>query len=217
MAVPLRVKISTIVKLVFEPKVLRFLLSQRHAGYLFDQGWFNSFKVNSPVGKNNEPLPWMTYPFIDFIKDRLNKELTVFEFGSGNSTLFFAERVKKVVAVEHDKEWYNLIKSKMSENVSIHLKNLSEEYQNAVINYKQSDIIIVDGRNRNECIYNSVKSLSASGIIVLDDSERKDYDEGKGFLKKSGFKSIDFWGFSPGLFYKKATSVFYKFNNCLGI
>ncbi len=216
MAIPLRVKISTVFKLLFEPKVLRFLLSQRHAGYLFDQGWFNSFKVNSPVGKNNEPLPWMTYPFIDFIKDRLNKELTIFEFGSGNSTLFFAERVKKVVAVEHNKEWYDLVKSKMPTNVSIHLKNLSEEYQNTV-NDDQFDIIIVDGENRNDCIRNSVKSLSASGIIILDDFERKDYYEGKGFLKKSGFKSINFWGFSPGLFYKKATSVFYKDNNCLGI
>lgn len=216
MAIPLRVKISSIFKLLFEPKVLRFLLSQRHIGYLYENGWFNSFKTNSSVDKNNQPIPWMTYSFIDFIRDRLSKDFTVFEFGSGNSTLFFADKVQKIVAVEHNKVWYNHIKSKIPENVEIHFKNLTEEYQNS-INNKQFDIIIIDGENRNECIRNSVKSISSQGVIILDDSEREDYKWGKEFLKKSNFSKIDFWGFSPGLFYKKATSVFYKNNNCLKI
>jgi hypothetical protein len=52
---------------------------------------------------------------------------------------------------------------------------------------------------------------------VLDDSERDFYAPGIAFLKKQGFKELAFSGISPGLFYYKTTSVFYKIDNCLGI
>jgi len=57
MAIPLRTKVSIILSMIKEPKVFKFLISQRHAGYLYTQGWFNSFKSNSPVDKNNKPIP----------------------------------------------------------------------------------------------------------------------------------------------------------------
>ncbi len=217
MAIQIKKRIITIFKLFGEPKILKFLLSQRHIGYLYEQGWFQSFKSNSPVDKNNQPIPWMTYSFIDFIKVRLNKELKIFEFGSGNSTLFFAKKVKSVFAVEHSKEWYNIIKSKMPVNVSLHLKNLTIEYQDTIKTDLDFDIIIVDGENRNECIYNSVNSLSVSGVLILDDSERTDYTEGINFLIKSGFRRIDFWGIGPGTFFNKCTTIFYKDKNSLKI
>ena len=43
-----------------------------------------------PIDKNSNPLPWVTYGFIDFISERLNKSIDVFEYGSGNSTLWYA-------------------------------------------------------------------------------------------------------------------------------
>lgn len=95
-------KIKTIFQLLIEPKTLKFLLSTRLGGYLIQVGWFKSRKTGSPVGKDDEPIPWMTYPFIDFIEPRLNKNLIVFEFGSGNSTLFFSKRTGRVVSVDHD-------------------------------------------------------------------------------------------------------------------
>ena len=35
----------------------------------------------------------------------------MFEFGSGGSTIFFAKRVKNLVSVEHDEDWYILVKN----------------------------------------------------------------------------------------------------------
>jgi len=62
-----------------------------------DVGWFSEFKTGEPVDKNFEPLPWLTYPFIDFIIERLSKEFSVFEIGNGNSALIFLKkRVKNV-------------------------------------------------------------------------------------------------------------------------
>ena len=79
------------------------------------------------------------------------------------------------------------------------------------------DIIIVDGRDRVNCCKQAVEALTESGVVVLDDSERTGYWEGIDFLLKNGFKQLSFSGISPGLFYLKSTSVFYKTNNCLSI
>ncbi len=79
------------------------------------------------------------------------------------------------------------------------------------------DIIIVDGRDRVNCCYHSISALSDKGVVVLDDSERTKYNDARIFFNKEGFKELSFSGISPGLFYRKSTSVFYKPENCLGI
>jgi len=47
----------------------------------------------------------MTYPAIRFLERRLSNSLEVFEFGSGNSTLWWAERVSRIDSCEHDAQW----------------------------------------------------------------------------------------------------------------
>ena len=79
------------------------------------------------------------------------------------------------------------------------------------------DVIIVDGRDRVNCCKQAVDALTPAGVIVLDDSEREFYREATEFLLGKGFKQLPFTGISPGLFYRKATSVFYKKDNCLDI
>jgi hypothetical protein len=51
-----------------------------------------------------EPIPWFSHPLIDFLKDRLSKDMTVFEYGCGNSTLWWADRVRSVTGVKNDSE-----------------------------------------------------------------------------------------------------------------
>ena len=131
-----------------EPKVLLKLLSLRLSGYLIDVGWFSAFKSGEPVDKNFEPLPWLTYSFIDFITERLSKEFNVFEFGSGNSTLFFARKVRDVTSVEHSIEWYNKLKNKIPNNSKLILSK-SDSSEDYVAGLKQAnktfDLIIIDG------------------------------------------------------------------------
>jgi hypothetical protein len=40
--------------------------------------------------------------------------MRVFEFGTGGSTLFFAQHVSEIVSVEHDHEWFRMVANKMS-------------------------------------------------------------------------------------------------------
>jgi hypothetical protein len=189
-------------------------------GYLFEMGWFNSFKLKEPLDKNLKPIPWVTYSFIDFIIERLKSDFIICEFGSGNSTLFYAEKVKKIYAVEDNYVWYQRIKEKLPENAEIIYENSKGKNEYALAPVKINSkfhIIIIDGTDRVNCIKASINCLNEFGVIILDDSERVEYDEGISFLLAEGFKKLDFWGVSPGTFFRKNTTVFYKANNCLGI
>lgn len=213
-------KMKKLIDVLIRPKLFKQFISMNSSGYLKEIGWIESFTCQLPIDKEHNPLPWVTYSFIDFIEDRLNKNMTIFEYGSGNSTLWYSKKVKLVISVEHDKKWYERIKNDMPENVKIHYKELiyGGDYARFTSTITERfNIIIVDGRDRVNCLKQSINSVSKDGVIVLDDSERDAYKEGIDFLLKNNFKKIDFWGISPGLFYKKCTTVFYKNNNCLGI
>jgi hypothetical protein len=54
-------------------------------------------------------LPWINFPAIDFLEKHLNSSDKVFEYGGGGSTLFFLDRVKEVVTVEHNPEWFQIL------------------------------------------------------------------------------------------------------------
>lgn len=207
-------------KVFTSPKRLRTLLSFNEKGYLDEIGWFNAFDSRSPVDADNNPIPWVTYSFIDFIKGRLTKQHSVFEFGSGHSTYFYAKYAGKVVSVEHDKEWYDKVLKTNPENSELIFCELVRDgdYCRVPLTLQATfDVVIVDGRDRVNCCKQAVNAVSESGVIVLDDSERDFYKEGINFLIGKGFKELSFSGISPGLFYRKSTSVFYRANNCLNI
>ncbi len=220
MAFTLSQKIKTIAKLFSEPKVLSALLSQRDFGYLNEIGWFESFKTLKSIDKEGNPIPWFSYPFIDFLTPRLTKDLVLFEFGSGSSTSFFAERVKQVISIEHNKEWFEIVNKTKPNNVELILtdSDLVDDYLNYFNELNDKvDIVIVDGLHRNECLINALEKLSENGVIVLDDSERQEYKKGIESVIGRGFKSLEFWGIAPTVLFKKCTMIFYKSNNCLKV
>lgn len=204
----------------FSTYVERILHESNNSGYLHKKGWSRSAEERTACDMKGNPLPWMSYPFIDFIKERLNKQMSVLEFGSGQSTLFFASRVAHVVSIEHDLEWKNLLTSKLPDNVEliwVQLERNGEYCRSGLSTKKLFDIIVIDGRDRVNCTLNSISILNDNGVIILDDSERVEYYDIFTRLNQDGFKSISFSGMSPGLPDEKITTVFYRQNNCLDI
>lgn len=187
---------------------------------LKDDGWFVSYRAKQSVDKNSNPIPWLTYPFIKFLEPRLGKDMSLFEFGCGNSTIWYAQRVKDITSVEHHEGWFNQIKSKMPQNAQLMFKKLEEgnAYEKSVLEAgKKYDVIIVDGRKRNNSIEESLQAMSESGVIILDNSERDNYASGKATLAQHGFKEIAFWGIAPSAAHNTCTSVFYREDNCFNI
>ncbi len=190
--------------------------------YLKDIGWFRSYHRKQSVDRNGQAIPWLSYSFIHFLEPRLHKQMNLFEYGCGNSTIWFAQRVNWVDAVENDKNWIAKIQKQLSNNTAIVYREVQEnengEYAKSIAaTGKFYDIVIIDGRDRNHCIRQAEKYLSPQGVIVLDNSDRPDYQEGINFLLSKGFKKIDFIGIVPIVAMISSTSVFYKNENCLNI
>ncbi|TVR12616.1 MAG: FkbM family methyltransferase [Balneolaceae bacterium] len=190
----------------------------RRKSYLRNSGWFKSFRSGKSVDLNEHPVPWFTYGVNELLEKRLQKELTVFEYGSGLGTLWWTKRVKSVTAVEHVKSWFDEISEKMPQNVHLLFRELGENYINAISEGEHPfDIIIIDGRERNKCAAAARNHLSKRGVIIFDDTNREKYSEGITLLKESGFRQLPFKGFSPIEFMECETSIFYRDNNVLEI
>ena len=173
-----------------------------------------------PLDADGRPIPWMNYPVIDLLRERLTKDLHLFEFGSGFSTTFYAQLVGHVTSIEYDPDWYEQVSQDAPGNVELKLiaQDVDGDYCRAIgATGRQYDVVIVDGRDRVNCLKQSVNSLNDHGIIVLDDSEREIYREGIDFVHDQGFRSLSFDGQKPTLNGIYQASVFYRSNNCLGI
>jgi hypothetical protein len=85
--------------------------------------WWSSFDNNrSPI---TDERPWIAFAATRFLDSILRRDMKVYEYGSGGSTLFFAARVQEVVSTEHNKDWYlkvtEAIQRKKLSNSSIRL------------------------------------------------------------------------------------------------
>ena len=204
----------------FTSDFVALLSLRRRTSYLKEVGWFDSFNKSIPVNVNGVPIPWYTYAAIDFLDTRINEEMTVFEYGIGNSTIWWASRVSRVVSCEHDRQWFLNMKSSLPDNVEcMHFDMVpSGDYSKAILQYdSEFDLIVIDGRDRVNCARNSLRALNGTGVIIWDNSDREDYRDGYDFLIDNGFKRLDFSGIGPVNVYGWCTSVFYKTKNCLGI
>lgn len=188
------------------------------ASALRDDGWFRSFKQKESVDKDGSPIPWYTYSAIKFIEGRLKPEFDIFEYGCGNSTLWFAKRVNSVLATEHDKSWMEKVSSKLPSNAKIFHFEVEHNYVESIQkSNKKFHIIVVDGMERNECVKYCIDYLNENGIIIFDNTQLEDYEEGIRFLLSRGFKRLDFIGILPIVGYNNTTSIFYRKNNCFEV
>ena len=220
MSLSLKEKVNTIFYFITHPSALKMVLSLSESGYLRDEGWFKSFDLKQPLDKHGNSIPWFTYPAIDFLRERLKKDMCVFEYGCGNSTLFFSERVNEIISVETSFDWHNKIKQKLNSNCNLIIYNEKSafEYAETIKQFnKNFDIIIVDAIKRNEVIKVAVDYLNPTGVLILDNSNVDEYKEGIDFMLNKDFKKLDFWGIQAGYFNKTCTTIFYKSDNCLGI
>ncbi len=152
-----------------------------------------------------DELPWMTYGAIEWLAKTLTQTMAIFEWGSGGSTMFFSQRVRGVVTVEHDADWFaqvnNALLRKGAVNVNLMLEKPRHaaffeplygssdarfegqtfgDYVTRIDKYPDEyfDIVIVDGRARNHCISHAVNRIKRGGYLLLDNSEREEYRVG---------------------------------------
>lgn len=167
------------------------------------------------MNAEGKPIPWIAYPAIRFLEPRIRQSFKVFEFGSGFSTLWWAQRVSSIRSVEHDQEWVDRVSPSLPANATL-LFAQGDAYVESVSG-QFYDIIVNDGIRRPDCGKSSISALSPGGIVIWDDTDEKGDQDGHLFMRDAGFKRLDFWGFAPLMARERCTSVFYRADNCLGI
>lgn len=182
---------------------IRFSLATGH--------WKSSIAMSARAA-DGTPLPWYTYPAIDFLAQRDFGSRHVLEFGGGQSTLWWSARARSVLTVERDAAWFGRLRSQVGPNVSLHhipVDRVTRTIQPvrdliAANPIQKFDVIVVDGHLRKEVAALAFEYLAPGGAIILDNSE------GYGFyaeLKERPCRRIDFFGFAPGVTRRHCTSL----------
>jgi hypothetical protein len=190
---------------------------ERYIPPLAANGWFRSRREARVVDLAGEPLPWITYPAIAFLERRVRPDVSVFEYGCGASTLWWARRVARVVSVEHDAEWARKVAGEAPAHVEITHAPLGDGYRAAPAARAPFDVVVIDGRDRVACVPHAIAALSSEGVVVFDNSNRPEYASGLRALAGAGFASVPFVGMAPSINEESETTVFYRRTNCLGL
>jgi len=109
----------------------------------------------------------------------------------------FSSLVTEMYSYEHDKDFYNRLKDKVSPFVKLH------NHSGATIVWDLEDGIefaFVDGIDRIRCIENCCGAIP---IIVIHDSEREEYIPGYEHLLKNGYKDISPEGINIKVFHNE--------------
>ena len=116
--------------------------------------WFSYAHLHSALSKTSidtdrRPIPWYTYPAIEYLEQLDFSDASVFEYGSGHSTLFWAARAKRVVSVDDDREWFQRLSEKRPSNCELILETDLYEYPGVIGRMGGLfDVIVIDGAAR---------------------------------------------------------------------
>lgn len=177
-----------------------------------DYGQYKTIRHWTCVDRLNAKLPWYTYPAIEYLNNIDFSDKVVFEFGSGNSSAYWAGKAKLVHSIEHDIDWYEKVKQELAENQSLELCGSEQSYLEAINNFSEkADVLIIDGMYREKCAKLVQTHLADDGMVILDNSDW--YKETAKFLRETlDLLEVDFHGFGPINPYTWTTSIFFRRN-----
>lgn len=188
-------------------------VAQIQRGLLFKYGWLRSWWKGRPVDASGAPLPWLSYPAIDFLSQFDFSDSSVFEWGSGFSTLWWTSRCKHIASVESNQKWIPYIKTLLPDSVELIVTPLDVDAEVAAFvkhACAEYDVIVIDnyGTFRWRCADASVKKLAQGGMVILDNSEQ--CLKACEVLRGHRLVQIDFTGFAPSAGYAQTTSIFFR-------
>lgn len=119
--------------------------------------------------------PWLTFGAIIFLEGIINKSFKILEFGSGGSTIFWANNCEYVKSYETNKQWFEDVKNRAKNfrNVNLQLvdnQSIFEKIDGEPNHYY--DLILVDNDpkdvDRNEVLKSAISKVRRDGWVVID-------------------------------------------------
>ncbi len=138
------------------------------------------------VSRHQPTTPWLASSAVAFLDESIQATWNVFEFGSGASTAWYAQRAGTVESVENNPEWHRQVSEQLAhagvENCTLTWLDSSRDFPSYLEQYSDDsfDLVVVDGYearsgHRIECLKVAKSKTKPGGLIVLDDSDRLEY------------------------------------------
>jgi hypothetical protein len=150
------------------------LANSRAIAFEFNQ--YNSAKNFNCVDKFQRPIPYFTYPAVEYLDNHNLNGLKIFEYGSGSSTLYFLRKGALVTSIEHNKDWHFKVTKKANNSNSLNC--ILTEDKSSYINRAEilgADIVVIDGKYRTECTHYIIRMIEEKkltfSMIIFDNSD----------------------------------------------
>ena len=121
-------------------------------------------------------VPMISYRARRMIASLLSEDTRMVEFGSGNSTPWFAARVGFVLSIEDLPEWFDYVQKRLKEkeiqNVRHELRTTKNYADLSDIDDSSLDFTLIDGTNREGCVRSVIPKLKPGGWLYLDNSDK---------------------------------------------
>lgn len=120
-------------------------------------------------GRKRDPktgliFPWYTWPCLEWLDSLDLSGKRVFEYGIGDSTLWYRAKGAISDGVDSDFSWA----SKFGVSYAVN----SDYIQSAAIpkpgNFNLFDIVVIDGMYRDQCTKYALRALKSGGYLIID-------------------------------------------------
>lgn len=119
--------------------------------------------------------PWITADATILLADLLRPEDISVEFGSGRSTIWFANKVNHLTSIEHNSVWFDIVNHKIEQHglkskVDYRLCKTAQEYSEQANSFQDEsiDFTLIDGISRDHCAINMTPKIRSGGILAID-------------------------------------------------
>ncbi|HVY29253.1 MAG TPA: hypothetical protein VHB79_21990 [Polyangiaceae bacterium] len=155
-----------------------------------------------------EPVPLLTWPFLDLLDSLDVSRDSLLELGSGNSTLWFQRRFARVRSFETNPEWYQNVAGYLQANAELSLIEL-DALERCELAYEGESMLLIDFagyRTRFIERFLAQNPARRPPAIVLDNSDW--YRNGAALLTRAGYLELPFHGFKSAQSFVSCTSLF---------
>lgn len=124
------------------------------------------WQINDP--KLGILYPYYTHSFLNVLKDWDTKDWKVFEYGGGNSSIWWRQKAKTCISVDTSVKWakeMNLILEQEKNKFICMPQKICEETG------EKFDCIIIDGEPnewRDDCTEIAINCIKNDGILIID-------------------------------------------------
>lgn len=122
--------------------------------------------------ENGFIMPWYTSTCLEWLATLDLKGKRVFEYGVGDSTLWYRKQGAIVKGVDINEKWAGISETEHEASEYYYLRAIWSTGSTTDL----YDIVVIDGSFRDECTKHALPNLKIGGYLIIDNYKQKSAD-----------------------------------------